>query len=107
MRGAGVGLQFTLLHKGRGKPRVRGAGEGLLLGGKGHASWSKILEALDYYGLSYASKAVYPRGSAIPLPACCIVNNDNRFLLWYQGAFCGAVNVDPAKTVSCIEIFTE
>ena len=32
MRGAGVGLQFTLLHKGRGKPRVRGAGVGLLLG---------------------------------------------------------------------------
>ncbi|MGN0663472.1 MAG: DUF1905 domain-containing protein, partial [Negativibacillus sp.] len=24
--------------------------------GKGHASWSKILEALDYYGISYASK---------------------------------------------------
>ena len=79
----------------------------LTLMGKGHASWSKILEALDYYGISHASKAVYPRGSAIPLPACCIVSNDNRFLLWYQGAFCGTVNVDPAKTVSCIEIFTE
>lgn len=79
----------------------------LTLMGKGHASWSKILEALDYYGISHASKAVYPRGSAIPLPACCIVNNDNRFLLWYQGAFCGTVNVDPAKTVSYIEIFTQ
>ena len=26
---------FTPLHKGRGKPRGRGAGEGLLLGGRG------------------------------------------------------------------------
>ncbi|MDD6516135.1 MAG: hypothetical protein PUG45_12150 [bacterium] len=25
---------------------------------KGHASWSMILEALDYYGISHASKAV-------------------------------------------------
>ena len=79
----------------------------LTLMGKGHASWSKILEALDYYGISYAPKFVYPRGSASPLPDCCIVNNDNRFLLWYQGSFCGAVNVDAKKTVSYIEIFTE
>ena len=79
----------------------------IVLMGKGHASWSKILEALDYYGISYAPKFVYPRGSASPLPDCCIVNNDNRFLLWYQGSFCGAVNVDAKKTVSYIEIFTE
>lgn len=73
--------------------------------GKGHASWSKILEALDYYGISYAPKAVYPRGSAYPLPRCCIVRNDNSFLLWYQGAYCGAADVDPKKTVSYIEVF--
>lgn len=49
--------------------------------GKGHASWSKILEALDYFGISYASKSVYTKGGAYQLPLCCIVNNDNRFIL--------------------------
>ncbi len=75
--------------------------------GKGKASWSKILEALDYYGISYASKAVYTKDSACPLPVCCIVNNDNRFVLWYKGSFCGVQEVDPKKTKSYIEIFTE
>ncbi len=75
--------------------------------GKGKASWSKILEALDYYGISYASKAVYTKGNACLLPECCIVNNDNRFLLWYKGSFCGVQDVDPKNTKSYIEIFTE
>ena len=73
--------------------------------GKGHASWSKILEALDYYGISYASKAVYTKGGAYQLPQCCIVNNDNSFILWYKGSFCGVTDVDPKKTISYIEIF--
>ncbi|MGM9643341.1 MAG: DUF1905 domain-containing protein, partial [Eubacteriales bacterium] len=72
--------------------------------GKGHASWSKILEALDYYGISYASKAVYTKGNAYRLPPCCIVNNDNGFLLWYKGTFCGVTDVDPKKTISYVEI---
>ena len=73
--------------------------------GKGHASWAKILEALDYYGISYASKAVYTKGSPYQLPQSCIVNNDNRFILWYKGSFCGVTDVDPKKTISYIEIF--
>ena len=52
-----------------------------VLMGKGHASWSKILEALDYYGISYASKAVYTKGGSYQLPLCCIINNDNSFIL--------------------------
>lgn len=72
--------------------------------GKGHASWSKILEALDYYGISYASKAVYTKGGPCQLPPCCIVNNDNGFILWYKGSFCGATDVDPKKTISYIEV---
>ena len=73
--------------------------------GKGHASWSKILEALDYYGISYAAKTVYPKGSSYQLPLCCIVNNDNSFILWYKGSFYGVTDVDPQKTISYIEIF--
>ena len=73
--------------------------------GKGHASWSKILEALDYYGISYASKAVYTKGDPCQLPLCCIVNNDNSFILWYKGSFYGVTDIDPQKTISYIEIF--
>ena len=73
--------------------------------GKGHASWSKILEALDYYGISYASKAVYTKGASCQLPLCCIVNNDNSFILWYKGSFYGVTDVDPNKTISYVEIF--
>ncbi|MGN0184337.1 MAG: DUF1905 domain-containing protein [Aristaeellaceae bacterium] len=75
--------------------------------GKGHASWSKMLEALDYYGISHASKAVYARGGACQLPPCCIVNNDNRFIVWYKGSFFGAENVDLKKTISHIEVFVD
>lgn len=74
--------------------------------GKGHASWSKILEALDYYGILYAPKAVYTKGSSYQLPLCCIVNNDNSFILWYKDSFCGVTDVDPKKTISYIEVFT-
>ena len=75
--------------------------------GKGKASWSKILEALDYYGISYASKAVYTKGNDCPLPMCCIVNNDNRFILWYKGSFFRVHEVDPKNTKSYIEIYTD
>ena len=74
--------------------------------GKGHASWSKILEALDYYGISYAPKAVYTKGGSGQLPLCCIVNNDNRFIVWYKGSFYGVTDVDPKKTISYIEVFS-
>jgi len=72
--------------------------------GKERASWSKILEALDYYGISYADKMVYPKGKAAQLPECCIVYNDGRFLLWFDGRFYGAEIVDSIKTVSYREI---
>ena len=72
--------------------------------GKEKASWSKILEALDYYGISYGDKTIYPKGKAAQLPECCIVYNDGRFLLWFNGTFCGAEIVDAAKTISYREI---
>ncbi len=76
----------------------------IALMGKGKASWSKILEALDYYGIAYDPKTVYFRGKQTELPPCCIVNNDNRFLLWYNSSFQGVSDVDPKKTVSYFRI---
>ena len=73
--------------------------------GKGPASWSKILEALDYYGISYAERAFYTKGEPCQLPQCAIVYNDNSFLLWYKGSFCGVKDIEMKKTVSYIEVF--
>lgn len=78
--------------------------EVVALMGKEKASWSKILEALDYYGISYADKTVYPKGKEVTLPKCCIVYHDDRFLLWFDGAFYGADTVMDAKPVSYREI---
>ena len=75
--------------------------------GKGKTSWSKILEALDYYGISYASKAVYPKDGDCTLPVCCIVNKDNRFVLWYKGSFFGVQDVEYKNIKSYIEVFTD
>ena len=78
--------------------------EVIALMGRGHASWCKIPEAPDCYGLPHASKAVYTKGRPCALPPCCIVNSDNSFLLWYKGSFCGVTDTDPVKTKSYIEI---
>ncbi|WP_298035386.1 DUF1905 domain-containing protein [uncultured Dysosmobacter sp.] len=78
----------------------------IALMGKAEASWSKITEALDYYGIAYADRPVYPRGKPCILPRCAIVNNDNTFLLWYRGAYYGMDATDERKTVSYLEILT-
>lgn len=76
----------------------------IALMGKEPASWSKILEALDYYGIRYESKAVYTKGKDYKLPECCILNNDNGFVLSFKGSYYGVDEIDPKKTVSFIEI---
>ena len=76
----------------------------IALMGKESASWSKILEALDYYGITYVQKAVYTKGKDYKLPECCIINNDNGFVLSFKGSYYGVDEIDPKKTVSFIEI---
>lgn len=46
--------------------------------GKAAASWSKIQETLDYYGITYSEKMVYPKGKTNDLPKCCIVYADGN-----------------------------
>lgn len=72
--------------------------------GKGKASWSKILECLDYFGIAHDTKAVYPEGKGYTLPACCIVYNNDGFVLWYKGRYYGVDSIDPIQTVSWIEV---
>ena len=78
--------------------------DAIALMGKESASWSKILEALDYYGITYVQKAVYTKGKDYKLPECCIINNDNGFVLSFKGSYYGVDEIDPKKTVSFIEI---
>ena len=76
----------------------------IALMGKEPASWSKILEALDYYGITHEKKAVYTKGKDYKLPECCILNNDNGFVLWFKGSYYGVKEIDSKKTVSFIEV---
>ena len=71
--------------------------------GKEPASWSKILETLDYYGITYGKKAVYTKGKEYKLPECCILNNDG-FVLWYKESYYEVRDIDPKKTVSFLEV---
>ena len=76
----------------------------IALMGKEPASWSKILEALDYYGITYEKKAIYTKGKDYKLPECCILNNDNGFVLSFKGSYYGVKEIDAKKTVSFIEV---
>ena len=72
--------------------------------GKSEGSWSKIMEALDYYGIQYAPKMVYPKGKILCMPKCCIVYIDGGFKLWYKGSYYGSEVTEQSKIVSYLEI---
>lgn len=72
--------------------------------GKAEGSWSKIMETLDYYGIQYAPKMVYPRGKDICMPRCCIAYIDGGFKLWYEGRYYGSEVAEQPKIVSYLEI---
>ena len=72
--------------------------------GKAKGSWSKIMETLDYYGIQYAPKMVYPRGKDICMPKCCIAYIDGGFKLWYGGRYYGSEVAEQPKVVSYLEI---
>lgn len=81
-----------------------------------HISSSKMLETLDYFGITYADKIIYTRGKEVGLPVCCIINErrekGNHFLLYYKGKYydsgLGVLNTyDMSKMIGYLEIFTE
>ena len=47
---------------------------------------------------------IYTKGKDYKLPECCILNNDNGFVLWFKGSYYGVNEIDPKKTVSFIEV---
>ncbi len=57
---------------------------------KWQASYSKVLETLDYFGFSY-KKTVYTYGKKVEFPKCCIINvrgmPKSHLLVYFDGVF--------------------
>lgn len=57
---------------------------------KWQASMSKVLETLDYFGLTY-KKPIYTQGQKVEFPKCCIINirgdKKSHLLVYYNGTF--------------------
>lgn len=49
-------------------------------------SMSKVIEALDYFGIAHSDKMVYnQKKQDINLPKCCIINTSEHFMVFYDG----------------------
>lgn len=75
--------------------------------GKAAVSWSKIQETLDYYGITYSEKMVYPKGKTNDLPKCCVVYADGEFKLWYDGKYYGSAVAENMRIISYLEIMVQ
>lgn len=60
-----------------------------LMGSQG--SMSKVIEALDYYGIAHSDKMIY---NFKELPKCCIINSKGHLLVFYNGKY-----YDPYKAI--------
>ncbi|MGF7059130.1 DUF1905 domain-containing protein [Brassicibacter mesophilus] len=61
---------------------------------KWQASLSKVIEALDYYGIAHSDKMVYNCKKNKKLPKCCIINTRGHLMLFYDGKY-----YDPGKGI--------
>lgn len=71
-------------------------------------SISKLIETLDYFGISHNEKVIYTRGREIVLPECCIVNVKrdyiNHLALYYKGKYYDSMNFGADKIISYLGI---
>lgn len=54
---------------------------------KPKCSLSKVIEALDYYGISHSDKIVYKLKKDDELPKCCIINTKGHLMVFYDGKY--------------------
>ncbi|MCT4562793.1 MAG: DUF1905 domain-containing protein [Maledivibacter sp.] len=82
----------------------------------GQASISKVIETLDYYGISHSPKMVYMGTKIKKLPKCCIINaraeKSSHLLLFYKGKYYDSSlgllkEYDVHKIIGYLEIYTE
>lgn len=74
-------------------------------------SFSKIIETLDYFGISHDTKIIYTKGNPFVYPKCCIVNrrcnNIYHFSLYYKGKYYDTDPVDTDMIVGYLKINIE
>jgi hypothetical protein len=51
------------------------------------SSMSKVIEALDYYGINYSGKIIYNIKENTTLPKCCIINSKGHLIVFYEGKY--------------------
>ncbi len=77
----------------------------------GQCSFSKMLETLDYFGISHDDKITYTRGKEIILPDCCIVNvhtgQTSHFVLYYKGKYYDSTDINADKIIGYLTIIVE
>lgn len=56
-----------------------------LMGSK--SSMSKVIEALDYYGINHSSKMIYNLKENTILPKCCIINSKGHLIVFYEDKY--------------------
>lgn len=61
---------------------------------KWQASFSKVIETLDYYGIAHSDKMVYKLKKDQKLPKCCIINTRGHLMIFYDGKY-----YDPSKGI--------
>lgn len=78
---------------------------------KSKCSLSKVIEALDYYGISHSDKMIYKLKQDDELPKCCIINIKGHLMVFYDGKYydpsIGVLeNLDLSKITGYLEIFS-
>lgn len=61
-------------------------------------SISKVIEALNYFGIAHSDKMVYRIKQGGKLPKCCIINTKGHLMVFYDGKY-----YDPGKGI--LEVF--
>ncbi len=76
------------------------------------SSMSKVIEALDYFGIAHSSKMVYRVKENTKLPKCCIVNTNGHLVVFYDGKYYDSYtgileSLDLNKITGYLEILTD
>lgn len=71
-------------------------------------SFSKVIEALNYFGIAHEDKLTYTNKTAFVLPKCCIVTvrgkERNHFALYYKGTFYDTMQIDFEDIIGYLKI---
>lgn len=74
-------------------------------------SFAKLLETLDYFGISHDDKITYTKGKEFDLPECCIVNikdvQISHLVLYYKGKYYDTKDIEFDKIIGYLGIIVD